>query len=118
VKGPYRGGCPSGSQRQGRHREGSSWRKLAAKLRLEEHEADLRLLRLSESANDDEARATKGQSSKSDKCAGKVNVLTWGDLLAGRNGKPDREVRQSEQESAEAIVPEPSRGEGPNIKRG
>lgn len=63
-------------------------------------------------------KATNGNSSKSDKDAGKVNALTWGDLLAGRNGKPDREVRQSEQESAEAVVPKPSRREGPNIKRG
>jgi len=34
------------------------------------------------------------------------------------NGNPDREVRQSEQESAEAIVPEPSRREGLNIEKG
>jgi len=34
------------------------------------------------------------------------------------NGKPDREERQSEQESAEAIVPKPSRREGPNIEKG
>jgi hypothetical protein len=38
---------------------------------------------LGELANNNEARAIKGQSGKSGKRAEKVNVLTWGDLLLG-----------------------------------
>jgi hypothetical protein len=39
-------------------------------------------VRLGELANDNEARAIKSRSGKSGKRAGKVNVLTRGDLLS------------------------------------
>ncbi len=50
--------------------------------------------------------AIKGWGGKWGRGAGKVNVLTWGDLPPRReNGNPDREVRLRRQGSAEAIVP-------------
>jgi len=49
--------------------------------------------------------AIKVQSGKPGKGAGKVNVLTWGDLSSGCQSNPDREIRLRWQESAEAIVP-------------
>ena len=55
-----------------------------------------------------------------DKDAGTVSVLTRGDLLA-ESGDPTGQAERSVlggQESAEAIVPEPSLWEGPNIKTG
>ncbi len=56
-------------------------------------------------ANDNEARAIKGRSGKLGKRAGKVNVLTWGDLLSGyRSSNLGREDKLRQQESAEAIV--------------
>ena len=48
--------------------------------------------------------AVKGRSSKWDRGAGKVNVLTWGDLLSGYQSNPGRDVRLRRQESAEVIV--------------
>jgi hypothetical protein len=42
--------------------------------------------------------------SKCGKGAGKVNVLTWGDLSFGYQSNSDREVRLRRQGSAEAIV--------------
>ena len=52
-----------------------------------------------------------------DKCAGKINVLTRGDLPLDRKiGDPDREVRLEWQGSAEAIVP--SKREGLNNEEG
>ncbi len=62
--------------------------------------------------------ATKGQSSKWGKDAGKVSALTWGGLPSGRKGNPGCEARLRRQKSAEAIVPPPSRWEGPNIEEG
>ena len=41
---------------------------------------------MGELANNNEARAIKGPSGKLGKRAGKVNVLTWGDLLSGYRG--------------------------------
>jgi hypothetical protein len=41
-------------------------------------------VRLGELARNNEARAIKGQSGKLGKRAGKVNVLTWGDLSSSR----------------------------------
>jgi hypothetical protein len=38
---------------------------------------------LGELANNNEARAIEGRSGKLGKRAGKVNILTWGDLLSG-----------------------------------
>ena len=49
--------------------------------------------------------AIKDLGSKRDKRAGKVNVLTWGDLLSGFQSNPDCEVRLRQQGSAEVIVP-------------
>jgi len=63
-------------------------------------------VRLGELANDNEARAIKGRSGKSGKRAGKVNVLTWGDLLSGYwRSNLGREDKLRQQESADAIVP-------------
>jgi len=63
--------------------------------------------------------ATKGQSSKWGKGAGKASGLTWGDLRSGcGSSNPGREARLRRQGSAEAIVPSPSRWEGPNIEKG
>ncbi len=64
--------------------------------------------------------AIKGWWSKCGNGAGKVNVLTWGDLLSGHDGSGNsgQETRLRRQESAEAIVPSPSRWEGPNDKPG
>lgn len=66
---------------------------------------------------------TKSQSSKFSRCARKASVLTWGDLPSScmSGGKafssnPGREARLRQQGSAEAIVPSPSRWEGPNNK--
>ena len=57
-------------------------------------------------AYDNEARAIKGRSGKLGKRAGKVNVLTWGDLLSGyRSSNLGREAKLRWQESAEAILP-------------
>jgi hypothetical protein len=61
--------------------------------------------------------ATKGWPSKCDKGAGKVNVLTWGDLTSSRRGNPVREGRLRWQESAEAIVPGVFFREGPNKEK-
>jgi hypothetical protein len=53
-----------------------------------------------------EVQVIKGQSGKSGKRAAKVIVLIWGDLFASRgSGNPHDDMRLSEQESAEAIVP-------------
>ena len=53
-----------------------------------------------------EVQVIKGQSGKFGKRAAKAIVLIWGDLFAGRgSGKPHGDMRLSEQESAEAIVP-------------
>ena len=41
-------------------------------------------MRLGELARDNEAHAIKGRSGKFGKRAGKVNVLTWGDLSPSR----------------------------------
>jgi hypothetical protein len=61
---------------------------------------------LGELANNNEARAIKGRSGKLGKRAGKVNVLTWGDLLSGyRRSNLGREDKLRQQESADAIVP-------------
>ena len=61
---------------------------------------------MGELAKDNEARAIKGRSGKLSKRAGKVNVLTWGDLLSGyRSSNLDREAKLRQQESADAIVP-------------
>jgi len=49
--------------------------------------------------------AIKGLGSKCDKCAGKVNVLTWGDLSSGYQSNSGSDVRLRRQGSAEAIVP-------------
>jgi len=53
-------------------------------------------VRLGELAIDNEARAIKGRSGKLGKRAGKVNVLTRGDLLSGYQNNPDRERCQVE----------------------
>jgi len=42
---------------------------------------------------------------KCNKGAGKVNVLTWGDLLSSCQSKSGRDDRVRQQESAEAMVP-------------
>jgi hypothetical protein len=55
-------------------------------------------------------------SSKCDKGAGKVNVLTWGDLSSSRRGNPVRESRLRWQGSAEVVVLEFFQ-EGPNKER-
>ena len=61
---------------------------------------------MGELANNNEARAIKGQSGKLGKRAGKVNVLIWGDLLSGyRSSNLGREDKLRQQESADAIVP-------------
>jgi len=61
-------------------------------------------VRLGELATDNEAQAIKGQSGKLGKRAGKVNVLTRGDLLSGyRCSNLGREDKLRQQESAEAI---------------
>jgi hypothetical protein len=61
---------------------------------------------LGELATNNEARAIKGRSGKLGKRAGKVNVLTRGDLLSGyRSSNLDREDKLRQQESAEAILP-------------
>ena len=73
-------------------------------------------MRLGELARNNEARAIKGRSGKLGKRAGKVNVLTRGDLSSGYQSNPDRDVRLRRQGSAEAKVP-PLRWEGLNIKR-
>ncbi len=53
-----------------------------------------------------EVHVIKGQSRKSGKCAGKVNVLNWGGLLSGGTCcNPNCKIGLREQESAEAIVP-------------
>ena len=59
---------------------------------------------MGELANNNEARAIKGRSGKSGKRAGKVNVLTWGDLLSGyRSSNLGQKDKLRQQESAEAI---------------
>ena len=73
-------------------------------------------MRLGELATDNEARAIKSQSGKLGKRAGKVNVLTRGDLSSGYQSNPDSDVRLRRQGSADAIVPL-VRWEGLNIKR-
>ena len=73
-------------------------------------------MRPGEQAKNSEACAIKGRSGKLGKRAGKVNVLTWGDLPSGYQSNPDSDVRLRRQGSAEAIVP-PLRWEGLNIKR-
>ena len=61
---------------------------------------------MGELANNNEARAIKGRSGKLGKRAGKVNELTWGDLLSGyRSSNLGREDKLRQQESADAIVP-------------
>ena len=63
-------------------------------------------MRSDEWAQYHEVQAIKGQSGKFGKRAEKVISLIWGDLFAGRrSGNPHCEMRLSEQESAEAIVP-------------
>jgi hypothetical protein len=63
------------------------------------------------------AKTIKGQSGKLGRGAEKVNVLTWGDLSAScESSNPGREIRLRRQESAEAIVPSPSRWEGLNVE--
>ena len=63
--------------------------------------------------------AIKGQSGKPGKGAGKVNALTWGDLLLScGSSNPGLETKLRQQGSAEAIVPSPSRWEGLNIEEG
>ena len=73
-------------------------------------------MRLGELARNNEACAIKGRSGKLGKRAGKVNVLTWGDLPFGYQSNRDSDDRLRQQESAEAIVL-PMRWEGLNIKR-
>ena len=65
-----------------------------------------------------EVPAIKRQSSKSGKCAEKVNALIWGDLSPRekKNRNPNREIGLRRQESADAIVPHPSMWEGQNDK--
>jgi hypothetical protein len=74
-------------------------------------------VRLGELAYDNEARAIKGQSGKLGKRAGKVNVLTWGDLPFGYQSNPGSDVRLRRQGSAEAIVPASIHWEGLNTER-
>ena len=60
-----------------------------------------------------EVQAIKRQSSKSGKCAEKVNVLIWGDLSPReKNRNPNREIGLRRQESADTIIPRPSTWEG------
>jgi hypothetical protein len=50
---------------------------------------------------------------------GIASVLIWGDLSPGQEiGNPSWKGRLRRQGSAEAIVPSPSRREGPNVEEG
>ena len=77
-------------------------------------------VRSDEWASDHEVQAIKGQSGKSGRGAGKVNVLIWGDLPSGQtSGNPACEGRLRRQGSAEAVVPAPvNRREGLNVRCG
>ena len=86
-------------------------------MRLEEHEPCRRPCGRASWQVTAKPDAIKGQSGKRGKDARKVNVLTWGDLPPGCQSNPNCEVWLRWQESAEAIVPLPSKWEGLNIEK-